>query len=79
MDPHSQDSSVTDSQSPTDTRRLSTRRDAPEREGVLPESVPSSDTLRRRSEQSYGMSTSLPRHALLSLFLHWSNLDPVAK
>ncbi|KAI0205461.1 calcium permease [Astrocystis sublimbata] len=54
MDPHSQRSSISESQSPTDTRRPSGRRDAGDREDVWPESLQSTDTVRRRPEQSYG-------------------------
>ncbi|KAI0422448.1 calcium permease [Xylaria grammica] len=60
MDPRSQDSSISDSQSPTDTRQPPTRRDTTEREDVLPESLQSSETLRRRSEQSYGTLQTPP-------------------
>ncbi|KAI1295112.1 calcium permease [Xylaria venustula] len=60
MDPHSQDSSVSDSQSPTDTRQPSIRRDPSERDDVIPDSLPSSETLRRRTEQSYGTLQTPP-------------------
>ncbi|KAI1165401.1 calcium permease [Nemania serpens] len=71
MDPHlhSQNSSISDSQSqaqsPTDTRRPPSRRDAAEGEDVLPESFQSTDTVRRRLDQSYGtLQTPPPPSAL---------------
>ncbi|KAJ2970886.1 hypothetical protein NUW58_g9565 [Xylaria curta] len=61
MDPqHSQDSSVSGSQSPTDTRQPSSIRDTLEREDALPESFQSTETIRRRVEQSYGTVQTPP-------------------
>ncbi|KAI0161237.1 calcium permease [Xylariaceae sp. FL1272] len=53
MEPHSQDSTSSANQSPTDTRP--SRRDA--RDEILPESYQSTETIRRRPELSYGTCT----------------------
>ncbi|KAI1179520.1 calcium permease [Nemania sp. FL0916] len=61
MDPPSQDSGTSSAQSPTDTRRNPSRRDTLEREDVFAESFQSTETVRRRNEQSYGtLQTPLP-------------------
>ncbi|KAI0438906.1 calcium permease [Xylaria telfairii] len=60
MDPHSQDSSISDSQSPTDTRQSPSIRDTGDREDALPESFQSAETVRRRPEQSYGTLQTPP-------------------
>ncbi|KAI1449372.1 Sodium/calcium exchanger protein-domain-containing protein [Annulohypoxylon stygium] len=62
MDPPSQDSSSTAPPSPTDTRQQSTRREVREARNVevAPESYQSSETVRRRTEQSYGTLQTPP-------------------
>lgn len=57
MDPHSQEGGSTATPpSPSDTRQQPTRRDTREARNVdvLPESFPSTETVRRRADQSYG-------------------------
>ncbi|TGJ87097.1 hypothetical protein E0Z10_g1646 [Xylaria hypoxylon] len=68
MDPRSQGSSISDAQSPTDTRQTPSRRDA-ERDDVLPESLQSSETLRRRPEQSYGTLQTPPPPSASSQYI----------
>ncbi|KAI1153246.1 calcium permease [Nemania diffusa] len=65
MDPpsHSQDSSLSDALSPTDTRQPPSRRNTLDRDDVLPESFQSAETVRRRPEQSYGTLQTPPPSA----------------
>ncbi|KAI1266402.1 calcium permease [Xylariaceae sp. FL1019] len=58
MEPHSQDSTSSANQSPTDTRRPPSRRDA--RDEIVPESYQSTETVRRRPDLSYGALQTPP-------------------
>ncbi|KAI0007969.1 Sodium/calcium exchanger protein-domain-containing protein [Xylariaceae sp. FL0662B] len=61
MDPHSQDDDGSTTPSPTDTRQASSRRENRDtRDDVLPESYQSTETVRRRPDQSYGTLQAPP-------------------
>ncbi|KAI1076581.1 Sodium/calcium exchanger protein-domain-containing protein [Whalleya microplaca] len=61
MDPHSQDDDGSTTPSPTDTRQAPSRRENRDpRDDVFPESYQSTETVRRRPDQSYGTLQSPP-------------------
>ncbi|KAI0549521.1 calcium permease [Xylaria curta] len=60
MDPHSKDSSISDSQSPTDTRQPSSIRDNTANTANTADREDAAETVRRRLEQSYGTLQTPP-------------------